>query len=116
MWKDFALYGSGDTTEDDNLKAGYVGAFTHNWDYPFRNGEDSIQANLQRLVGEDAKFVAVDCFEDSKGTHTKFTAGPIDRKLFFPSTNDEAFSIHAFTLTGSLTRSTSSISRSVKKV
>ncbi len=89
MWKDFALYGSGDTTEDDNLKAGYVGAFTHNWDYPFRNGEDSIQANLQRLVGEDAKFVAVDCFEDSKGTHTKFTAGPIDRKLFFPSTNDE---------------------------
>lgn len=61
----------------------------NNWDYPFRNGEDSIQANLQRLVGEDAKFIAVDCFEDSKGTHTKFTAGPIDRKLFFPSTNDE---------------------------
>lgn len=89
MWKDFALYGSGDTTEDDNMKAGYVGAFTHNWDYPFRNGEDSIQANLQRLVGEDAKFVAVDCFEDSKGTHTKFTAGPVDRKIFFPSTNDE---------------------------
>lgn len=89
MWNDFALYGSGDTTEDDNMKAGYVGAFTHNWDYPFRNGEDSIQANLQRLVGEDAKFVAVDCFEDSKGTHTKFTAGPIDRKIFFPSTNDE---------------------------
>lgn len=89
MWKDFALYGSGDTTEDDMMKAGYVGAFTHNWDYPFRNGEDSINANLQRLVGEDAKFVAVDCFEDSKGTYTKFVSGPIDRKLFFPSTNDE---------------------------
>lgn len=89
MWKDFALYGSGDTTEDDMMKAGYVGAFTHNWDYPFRNGEDSINANLQRLVGEDAKFVAVDCFEDSKGTYTKFVSGPIDRKLFFPSTNEE---------------------------
>ncbi len=89
MWNDFAIYGSGDTTEDDMMKAGYVGAFTHNWDYPFRNGEDSIQANLQRLVGEDAKYIAIDPFEDSKGTHNKFLAGPIDRKIFFPATNDE---------------------------
>lgn len=90
MWDNFALYGSGDTTEDDNMKAGYVGAFTHNWDYPFRNGTDSINANLQRNVGADAKFVAIDPFEDSKGTHTKYvssTAG--DRKIFFPTTNDE---------------------------
>ena len=90
LWNNFALYGSGDTTEDDNMKAGYVGAFTHNWDYPFRNGTDSINANLVRNVGEDAKFVAIDPFTDSKGTHTKFvssTAG--DRKIFFPLTNDE---------------------------
>ncbi|MBO5278295.1 MAG: sugar ABC transporter substrate-binding protein, partial [Lachnospiraceae bacterium] len=89
LWNDFALYGSGDTTEDDMMKAGYVGAFTHNWDYPFRNGEDSIQANLQRMVGEDAKFVAIDCFEGSTGAYTKFVSGPIDRKIFFPATNDE---------------------------
>lgn len=89
MWDDFALYGSGDTTEDDMMKAGYVGAFTHNWDYPFRNGTDSINANLQRLVGEDAVYVAIDPFEDSNGTHTKFVSGPIDRKIFFPATNEE---------------------------
>jgi putative aldouronate transport system substrate-binding protein len=89
MWKDFAIYGSGDTTEDDMMKAGYVGAFTHNWDYPFRNGEDSIQANLARLVGPEAKYVAIDPFEDKNGGHTKFLAGPIDRKIFFPATNDE---------------------------
>lgn len=89
MWKDFALYGSGDTTEDDMMKAGYVGAFTHNWDYPFRNGEDSINASLQRIVGEDAAFVAIDCFEDKNGGYTKFVSGPIDRKIFFPSTNKE---------------------------
>ena len=89
MWDDFALYGSGDTTEDSMMKAGYVGAFTHNWDYPFRNGEDSINANLQRQVGADAKFVAIDCFEDKNGGHTKFVPGPIDRKIFFPSTNTE---------------------------
>ncbi len=89
MWNDFAIYGSGDTTEDDMMKAGYVGAFSHNWDYPFRNGDDSIQANLKRLVGEDAKYIAIDPFEDKNGGHNKFLAGPIDRKVFFPSTNDE---------------------------
>lgn len=89
MWNDFALYGSGDTTEDDMMKAGYVGAFTHNWDYPFRNGADSINATLQQQVGPDAKFVAIDCFEDKNGNYTKFVPGPIDRKIFLPSTNDE---------------------------
>lgn len=90
MWDDFALYGSGDSTEDDMIKAGYVGAFMHNWDYPFRNGEDSIQANLKRIVGEDAAFVAIDCFENSNGDYAKraySSAG--DRKIFFPATNDE---------------------------
>jgi len=89
LWDDFAVYSSGDTTEDDMMKAGYVGAFTHNWDYPYRNGEDSIEANLKRLVGEDASYIAIDPFEDSNGTHTKWISGPIDRKIFFPVTNDE---------------------------
>jgi putative aldouronate transport system substrate-binding protein len=86
LWKDFALYGSGDTTEDDMMKAGYVGAFQHNWDYPFRNGEDSIQANLKRLVGENAKYVAVDCFENAAGKTLKFGISEAgDRKIFFPA-------------------------------
>ena len=42
IWKDFPIYGPGDGTEDNNMKAGYVGAFMHNWDYPYRNGKDSI--------------------------------------------------------------------------
>ena len=88
MMEGFALAESSD--EDSYMKAGYVGAFMHNWDYPFRNGEDSINANLARLVGPDAKFVAVDCFEASNGQYIKYcdsTAG--DRKIFFPTTNDE---------------------------
>ena len=90
MWNDFALYSSGDSSEDDMMKAGYVGAFMHNWDYPFRNGEDSINANLARLVGPEAKFVAVDCFEASNGQIIKYTDSTAgDRKIFFPSTNDE---------------------------
>ena len=89
VWKDFALYGSGDTTEDDNLKSGFVGAFQHNYDYPFRNGEDSIDANLKRNVGPEAEFVAVDCFENDAGLYRKFLGSTVDRKVCFPSTNDE---------------------------
>lgn len=89
VWKDFALYGSGDTTEDNNLKAGFVGAFQHNWDYPYRNGEDSIQSNIQRAWGEEASFIAIDCFANEEGIYRKYLADSIDRKVFFPATNDE---------------------------
>lgn len=90
MWDDFALYGSGDTTGGDMIKAGYVGAFQQNWDMPFRSAEDSYNSNLARNVGEDAKFVAIDCFENADGKYAKYlysSAG--DRKIFFPVTNDE---------------------------
>lgn len=89
IWKDFPLYGSGDTTEDNQMKAGYVGAFMHNWDYPYRNGEDSINNNLKRLVGEDAGYIAVAPFKNDAGKYTKYRGAPVDRKLFFPATNDE---------------------------
>lgn len=89
IWKDFPLYGEGDTTEDNLIKAGYVGAFIHNWDYPFRNGEDSIHANLKRNVGEEAGYIAVNCFENDAGKYLRFLSNPIDRKVFLPITNDE---------------------------
>lgn len=89
IWKDFPLYGSGDPTEENMMKAGYVGAFMHNWDYPYRNGEDSINNNLKRLVGEDATYVAVMPFKNDAGKYAKFLPGTVDRKIFFPATNDE---------------------------
>lgn len=89
IWKDFALYGAGDSTEDNMMKAGYVGAFMHNWDYPYRDGQEGIHANLQRLVGEDAAYIAVEPFKNDAGIYRKFLSAPIDRKVFFPATNDE---------------------------
>ncbi|MDR1772575.1 MAG: extracellular solute-binding protein [Hungatella sp.] len=90
IWKDFALYDADDTaTEDNLLKAGYVGAFIHNWDYPYRNGDDSINAGLKRSAGEDAGFVAVECFKNDAGIYRKYNLEPVDRKVFFPATNDE---------------------------
>ena len=89
MWKDFALYGSGDTTEDSYIKSGFVGAFMHNWDYPYRGGEDSIIANLKRQVGEEANFIAIEAFPNDAGEYRKFLADSVDRKVFFPYTNDQ---------------------------
>ncbi|CAG5080863.1 Sugar ABC transporter substrate-binding protein [Thermobacillus xylanilyticus] len=89
IWKDFSLYPAGDPTEDNLMKAGYVGAFIHNWDYPYRNGEDSIHASLQRMVGPDAAFVAIETFPNDAGVYRKFLSPPIDRKIFFPATNKE---------------------------
>ncbi|WP_216855922.1 hypothetical protein [Paenibacillus qinlingensis] len=89
VWKDFALYPAGDKTEDNLMKAGYVGAFMHNWDYPYRNGADSIQAGLQKLVSPDAAYIAVEPFANDAGVYKKFLSGPVDRKIFFPGTNKE---------------------------
>ena len=89
IWKDFPLYPAGDSTEDNLLKAGYVGAFIHNWDYPYRNGQDSIHANVQRAYGEDAGYIAVEPFANDEGIYRKYLSAPIDRKIFFPATNDE---------------------------
>ena len=91
IWHDFAEpSGSDDTTEDDMIKAGFVGAFTHNYDYPFRNGKDSINATLAAQYGPQAKFVAVNCFEDKNGGYNKYSySNTGDRKVFFPATNDE---------------------------
>lgn len=89
IWRDFALYPAGDRTEDNMMKAGYVGAFMHNWDYPYRDGQEGIHANLQKLVGEDAAFIAVEPFPNDAGIYRKFLSAPVDRKVFFPITNDE---------------------------
>lgn len=89
VWKDFALYPAGDKTEDNLMKAGYVGAFIHNWDYPYRNGEEGIQNNLTALVSPDAAYIAIEPFQNDAGVYRKFLSNPIDRKIFFPVTNKE---------------------------
>lgn len=89
MWKDFALYGAGDTTEDNLIKAGYVGSIIHNWDVPYNGAEQGIHYNLQTLVGPDAAYIAVDPFKNDAGKYSKVLYSTIDRKVFFPSTNKE---------------------------
>ena len=89
IWKDFALYKEGDTTEDNLIKAGYVGSFMHNWDYPYRDAEEGIHGTLQRLIGPEAAFIAVDPFKNDAGKYKKVLYSTVDRKVFFPTTNKE---------------------------
>lgn len=89
IWKDFALYKEGDTTEDNLIKAGYVGSFMHNADYPYRDGENGIHGTLQRNIGPEAAFIAVDPFKNDAGEYKKAMYSTVDRKVFFPSTNKE---------------------------
>jgi putative aldouronate transport system substrate-binding protein len=89
VWKDFPLYPIGDKTEDNLMKAGYVGAFIHNWDYPYRDGEQGIAAQIKKMQGPDAAYIAVDCFKNDAGKYRKYLSPPVDRKVFFPSTNKE---------------------------
>ena len=65
--EDFFLY-SNDTPMNNLIASGAVGAFGHNWDQIFREGE-GLTSNL-RLVVRDAEWVAVDAFPSSDGiTH-----------------------------------------------
>ncbi len=89
IWKDFSLYPAGDKTEDNLMKVGHVGAFIHNWDYPYREGEEGIHAGLKRNVGPDAAYIAIEPFANEAGVYRKFLSGPVDRKVFFPATNEE---------------------------
>ena len=89
IWKDFALYPIGDPTGDNMLKSGYVGAFIHNWDYPYRDGEKGVHGNLQKLVGPEAAYIAIDTFKNDAGKYRKYLGPAVDRKVFFPATNKE---------------------------
>jgi putative aldouronate transport system substrate-binding protein len=88
LWEDFPLYGSGDPTEDNLIKAGYVGAYTQNWDMPYRNA-DGITISLHQLVGPDANFIAIAPFLNDAGQSLVHTGPLVDRKVFLPNTNKE---------------------------
>ena len=89
VWKNFALYPQGDTTGTNLMKSGYVGSFQNNVDSPYRDGDVGIQRTMARDVSSDAAYIAIATFENSEGVYRKYWGAPIDRKVFFPSTNKE---------------------------
>jgi putative aldouronate transport system substrate-binding protein len=87
VWKDFYLYPDGDPMQDNLLKAGYVGAYMQNWNYPYRDGKNSISAALHANVGPDADFIALNPFPNDAGKPWGVGGPQVDRKVFFPVSN-----------------------------
>lgn len=86
--RDFADYRSDDINNINKMKQGCVGAFCAQWDMPYKGGEDSIEAVLERNI-EGAGYIAADTFEDGEGGYTKWIQPEVSRNLFLPATNGE---------------------------
>jgi putative aldouronate transport system substrate-binding protein len=89
IWKDFALYGAGDSTQDNLTKSGYAGAFIQSWDFPYRDGKNSITSVLHTNAGPDANFVAIAPFPNNAGRTLQVGAPIVGTKVFFPDSNKE---------------------------
>ncbi|MCL2018169.1 MAG: extracellular solute-binding protein [Oscillospiraceae bacterium] len=91
IWQDFHLHGGrGDQTEDNNMKAGYVGAMIHNWSWPYMNNENGVQGMMRRTLNdESAGFIPVTAFQNDAGHYRKFLPAASDRFICFPRTNPE---------------------------
>jgi len=88
MWNDFPLHSAGDDVIDDQIILGFVGAFSHNWDYPFR-ANPGIITRMQEEVGPEANFIVVTPFPNDAGNIVKHMPNATDRTIFFPITNNE---------------------------
>ena len=87
LWTDFATHLQGDSTMDNNVKAGYVGAYTQAADYPYKSGSSgSMIDNLKTATGNDnAMLIAVNPFPNDAGIYRKWQSGGVDRKVFMPT-------------------------------
>jgi len=86
LWNDFVL--EDDATAGDLIALGNVGAFTGNWDMPFRANPGFIQS-LHENVGPDANFIPILPFLNDVGEVQTFMPPPTDRYIFFPTSNTE---------------------------
>jgi len=87
---DFALFGTGDDTPDNFIKAGFVGAVaSHSFDQPYRDGLTGWNGSIQEQFGEAANFVAVDTFRNDAGIYRKLLGPGNDRGMFIPATSTE---------------------------
>jgi putative aldouronate transport system substrate-binding protein len=91
VWQDFHLHGGrGDTTEDNYMKAGYVGSMVHNWEWPYRGDANGVQGMMrQSLNDESVGFIPVAAFQNEAGYYRKIMPQNNDRKIAFPRTNQE---------------------------
>ena len=82
IFRDFPLM----TTADDfynQIKSGVVGAFSQNWDFPYRQ-DIKILEDLRRNV-PDADFIVIDPIQSSDGVTRKDMMDKVGLQIFIPS-------------------------------
>jgi putative aldouronate transport system substrate-binding protein len=77
-----------DQQAHDFIRLGMVGAFHSTWDQPYRPG-DAWTRIMQENIGEDARYIPINPFENDAGIHQMYASGPTDRFVYFPTTNEE---------------------------
>ena len=71
------------------IENGYVGAFCSQYDYLYKNGEHSHNSALKDNRGEDARYIAINTFENSYGEYTSWQEDYLEesgRNIFLTST------------------------------
>lgn len=71
------------------IENGYVGAFCAKYDYLYKNGENSHINALHYNCGNDADYIAVNTFENSRGQYTYWHEDYLDEsgyKIYLPAT------------------------------
>ena len=86
IYREFIHANAGNTVHDDQIRLGYVGSMIANWDLPFR-AADRFTTEMRQHRGPDANFIVVTPFPNDSGQTVKYMPPPVDRKIFFPSTN-----------------------------
>ena len=85
MFDDFALFDAQDPVFGDNAKLGFVGAFSGNWDWPFRE-DPGIIFGVKEEVGPEANFIVVTPFPNNSGQQVMHMAQATDRQVVIPAT------------------------------
>ncbi|MCL1988488.1 MAG: hypothetical protein FWG64_11055 [Firmicutes bacterium] len=88
LWDDFTVYDINQTMASDLIRLGYVGAFAGNWDFPFR-AQDALITTMRENQGEQANFIAIPPLRNDAGVSVNRMPNPVDRFIFFPTTNNE---------------------------
>jgi len=86
LWNDFVI--AEDYVGGDLISLGIVGAFTGNWDFPFRATEGLI-TGIRENIGPDANFIPILPFVNDVGEQQIFMPNPTDRFIYFPVGNTE---------------------------
>jgi len=89
IWEDFPLHDPNDPRAANLKIMGFVGAFSGNWDWPFRTAPGIIRnMQLEENAGPDAHFVVVAPFRNDAGEVRMQVPHGTDRSIFFPRTNE----------------------------